>query len=845
VQSSQVAEIISRIRRYLPSQGPIKDFVHHNTLHTFQREQLTFHEALRQASRLYGANEYLALGDYRARYDRGEISAEAIRYVLAKAGGDTASLRAAMFETKTDAPVRRAGFRAQGYLYELTQSIGVRLEEEIHPTLFRLVANFLDQGIAAVSLSEEAHDFWRALQLQLPTARPYGISRAVAQTIARSSPEDAIAASVTALLPDGADATVFLLEVAMMARGWSGLIAVLEQHADYLLYSRGITLAEYLALYLALLADLAARRGYERTIAATSPNEIFFAEKAPPETPLECASRLWHEAFEFSYYFAAIAAIKMNAAANRSETQSPAAKEFQALFCVDDREGSLRRHLEEISPQVETFATPGFFAMDIVYQGPADSTAVKLCPVPMTPRYRIRGVVRDKHLHFSTKWEMNLWHRYANSLWFGWFISLFLGFASLIRLAFSIHKPARTFTMATSFSEYERETDLLYVQTDHTAHKGYYDGYTVPEMVERVASVLKEIGLTKHFAPIVAIFGHGSSSTNNPYFAAYDCGACAGTPGLVNARLFALMANREDVRLLLAAQEIHIPKSTYFVGGIHDTGRDEVAFFDEHLLPTDAVAKLAEFKRLAESALARNALERTRHFAVIDFPTSTAAAIAEVRQRTEMFFEPRPEYNHAGNAISIVGRRSLTEHMFFGRRAFLNSYDPRTDARGEILEKILAALVPVAAGINLEYLFSRLDGGVYGAGSKLAHNIFSLVGVGNGSEGDLRTGLPEQMTEIHDPIRMLLVIEQRLDVFKAVWERNTALRDWVLKEWIHCCLFDYVDGNFYFATEGAFVALDITENNPPTYADSTSAFKNQRESAIPALIRNAEARDAR
>lgn len=845
MQSSQVAEIISRIRRYLPSQGPIKDFVHHNTLRTLQHERLTFHEALRQASRLYGANEYLALGEYRARYDRGEISDEAIRYVLAKAGGDTKPLRAAMFESEATEPVRRAGFRAQGYLYEITRSIGVRLEEEIHPTLFRLVANFLDQGIAAVSLSEEAHEFWRALQLQLPAARPYGISRAVAKMLARSSADEVIAASVTQLLPDGADATVFLLEVLMMARGWSGLVAVLEEHADYLLYSRGITLAEYLALYLALLADLATRYGYRQSLAATNPNKDFFAEKAPPETPLECASRLWHEAFEFSYYFAAVAAIKINATTNRLAGELPAPKEFQALFCVDDREGSLRRHLEEISEQVATFATPGFFAMDIVYQGPTDSTAVKLCPVPMTPRYRIRGVVRDKHVRFSTKWEMNLWHRYANSLWLGWFISIFLGFASLIRLAFSIHKPARTFTMATSFSEYERETDLLYVQTDHNAHNGFYDGYTVPEMVERVASVLKEIGLTKNFAPIIAIFGHGSSSTNNPYFAAYDCGACAGTPGLVNARLFALMANREDVRLLLAAQEIHIPRATYFIGGIHDTGRDEVAFFDEHLLPANAVVKLSEFKRIIESALARNALERTRHFAVIDFPQSTTAAIAEVRQRTEMFFEPRPEYNHAGNAISIVGRRSLTEHMFFGRRAFLNSYDPLTDARGKILEKILAALVPVAAGINLEYLFSRLDGGVYGAGSKLAHNIFSLIGVGNGAEGDLRTGLPEQMTEIHDPIRMLLVIEQRLDVVKVVWERNSALRDWILKEWIHCCVFDYTDGIFYFVTKGEFVALDLAEDNPPTFADSTAAFKNQRESALPALIRKAEVRDAR
>jgi len=34
-----------------------------------------------------------------------------------------------------------------------------------------------------------------------------------------------------------------------------------------------------------------------------------------------------------------------------------------------------------------------------------------------------------------------------------------------------------------------------------------------------------------------------------------------------------------------------------------------------------------------------------------------------------------------------------------------------------------------------------------------------LIGVANGSDGDLRPGLPSQMIEVHDPIRLLVIVE--------------------------------------------------------------------------------------
>ena len=49
-----------------------------------------------------------------------------------------------------------------------------------------------------------------------------------------------------------------------------------------------------------------------------------------------------------------------------------------------------------------------------------------------------------------------------------------------------------------------------------------------------------------------------------------------------------------------------------------------------------------------------------------------------------------------------------------------------------------------------------MDNTGYGCGTKLPHNIAALLGVMDGATSDLRTGLPWQMVEIHEPMRLLL-----------------------------------------------------------------------------------------
>ena len=111
-----------------------------------------------------------------------------------------------------------------------------------------------------------------------------------------------------------------------------------------------------------------------------------------------------------------------------------------------------------------------------------------------------------------------------------------------------------------------------------------------------------------------------------------------------------------------------------------------------------------------------------------------------------------------GRVGSVVGRRERTRGLYLDRRAFLTSYDPtQDDADGTILARTMAAIFPVCGGISLEYYFSHVDNSGYGCGTKLPHNITSLLGVMDGAASDLRTGLPWQMVEIHEPVRLLFV----------------------------------------------------------------------------------------
>jgi uncharacterized protein YbcC (UPF0753/DUF2309 family) len=508
---------------------------------------------------------------------------------------------------------------------------------------------------------------------------------------------------------------------------------------------------------------------------------------------------LWLTAYERHYRERFFAALAANHGRGRwlKRERRPAA---QTIFCMDDREESLRRHLEELNPAIETLGAAGFFGVAMHWRGQDDAVATALCPVVVRPAHEVREIPRPgreaerERRSRRRGWRDRLarvFHQEIrrNLLSSHLLLDIFAP-GVLAALSGKILAPrawARlSGAVAAVFSPAAPTRLHLTAPAGSPAASAERPrlGFTDAEQADRVAGFLRAVGLTSGFARLIVLVGHGSISQNNPHLAAYDCGACSGRHGGPNARAFAAMANRPEVRKRLAERGIAIPEDAWFLGAEHNTCNEEMLWFDLEDMPEAFAADLTRLRADLERALSLSAHERCRRFASAPRDPGPARALRHVAERAVDFSQARPELGHATNAAAVIGRRAVTRGAFLDRRVFLISYDPTEDADGKILENVLLAAGPVGAGINLEYYFSTVNNERYGCGSKAPHNVAGLFGVLEGTGGDLRTGLPRQMIEIHEAMRLQLAVEASEAVLTAIYKRQPPLRELIGHGWL-------------------------------------------------------------
>ncbi|MBX9690269.1 MAG: DUF2309 domain-containing protein [Candidatus Obscuribacterales bacterium] len=326
-------------------------------------------------------------------------------------------------------------------------------------------------------------------------------------------------------------------------------------------------------------------------------------------------------------------------------------------------------------------------------------------------------------------------------------------------------------------------------------------GFTLAEQVFTIETSLRMMGLINNFARIVLICAHGSKSDNNPFESALDCGACGGNEGQANARVFAAMANKLDVRNELARKGIDIPVDTYFLAGQYCTTNDTVELLDlEDVPPTHRM----DLARLTEDLMEAGILssqERCSRLPDIGGEIRSRAG-KETWRRSCDWSQVRPEWGLSSNAAFIIGRRGLSAPLNLQGRVFLNSYDHTIDTDGKLLENLLTAAQTVCEWINMEHYFSTVDNDVFGAGSKIYHNVTSHVGVMSGTLGDLRIGLPEQTvmkgeTNYHDPLRLTTIVEAPRERIEMLISRHEVLQRFYHNEWVHLVAVAPDDGVLY------------------------------------------------
>jgi hypothetical protein len=839
---SVVAERRSRLRsditlaaRVVPTHYPLETFIAVNPLAGF--EALPFEQAVRRAADLYGTRGTLSESTFRELYRAGRITdtdldkALTRRYPNLLAGpglrfGDRDITPADLLRgdllhgTGTPQPLRRYRSRAEKVAPEVAGIVDAQ-------TAKWCAAYF---GAAAWPMPGREAGFyaaWRAL-----ATADSSLPRRIRATL-RSVPErpdDAILEALSSLGVEESARAAYLQAHLTRLPGWAAHIQWCARRGA------GIDLPGYLAM----------RLSYEAALLPAGPSREK-AEPSPPHAPsarqraahlaqvlrvgevteagmaaaarilaaLPVASRelLWQNAFEGHYRDDLLSALS-----GADPSPQTHAAHTQLVACIDTRSEGLRRHLESLDGY-QTFGFAGFFAVAIRFTDLLGGAACDLCPVLIEPSHDIRETAAPDATASAARrlagvrglaGAESAFHAAKDALAAPFTLAEAAGWAAAPLAA------AKTLAPATSGKLRHRLRDLVapHAPTDLSVGELPLDQRALFAQV-----ALTTMGLTGGFARLVVLCGHGSTSENNPYQASLDCGACGGQAGGPNARTAAAILNQAEVRAELRTQGIDIPAETYFLAAQHDTATDRVSLLDTHLVPATHCDEITTLEADLARAGAALAAERSALLPGAPRRMSAQRTARHVTGRSLDWAQVYPEWGLAGNAAFVIAPREVSRGINLQRRVFLHSYEAEVDPDGSALETILTAPLVVAQWINCQYYFSTVAPEVFGAGTKTIHNVVGTAGVIAGHEGDLRLGLPWQSVAtgqrlVHEPMRLLAVIQAPLARIDMVIERNPILQRLFGNSWVSVAAREDTGRRWQRWTPGGWRSWSETDCSP-------------------------------
>src|SRR5690606_13891597 len=142
---------------------------------------------------------------------------------------------------------------------------------------------------------------------------------------------------------------------------------------------------------------------------------------------------------------------------------------------------------------------------------------------------------------------------------------------------------------------------------------------------------------------VILVAGHAATVENNAFAAAYDCGACGGSSGHVNARLMAAILNDPRVRRRLSAEHgITVPADTVALPAWHNTTTDEVTI-DPQDVPLAHTVRAAALREMLAAAQRGCLKER-----MPELPGVAGTDPSDAFRRASDWAEPQPEWGLAG-----------------------------------------------------------------------------------------------------------------------------------------------------------------------------------------------------
>lgn len=649
---------------------------------------------------------------------------------------------------------------------------------------------FFDDGQATVAMPYRQQGFYAAWRrLALFDKRLHANDRSRKEWIASlpDSAETAIGESLVKLGVPMGDRVRFLTLLLTSLSGWAAHIKYrTEWHEADPVHAHPITQADYLAVRLAITCLLwpgaaslldwhtRARRTLETA-----------------ESPLDAVVRA-----EKTYRHRLLDTLARQVVNKPHPRSTPPAA--QIVFCIDVRSEPFR-HALEATGDYETLGFAGFFGIPIYIEDEITGEAYASCPVLLKPRHRVvesaacseaasdknragfERLAAAKRLYQSVKYT----------------------FATPFALVEALGPASGAWMFARSFLPSATARLKSAVEQSIRPRVPVEPGLEDISFADRCAyaeGALRLIGLTRNFAPLVVLCGHGSSTQNNAYATSLDCGACGGRHGAGNARTLAAILNHADVRAHLAGTGIEIADTTRFIAAEHNTTTDEVTFYDHGAIDTESIDSLRKLKGDLDISRGTNS---ARRLSQLGDNAKPGRAGRHTATRSVDWAQVRPEWGLARNAAFIVAPRSLTQDVDLDGRSFLHSYEWEQDANGAALTMILTAPMVVAQWINTQYLFSTIDNIAYGGGSKITKNITGKIGIMQGNASDLMHGLPLQSvfssdTEAyHQPLRLMTVVHAPRRLIDGVISRQQVLQRLFGNGWVTLACIDPEDTRTY------------------------------------------------
>ena len=349
------------------------------------------------------------------------------------------------------------------------------LDNRVHPLLFRILCVFLDQGIAIEDFPVANKTFIESIkELEQNSFVSFFKTKAVKQKFLSGN------YSITELLKTivGKEEYFeqYLFDQQFSHHGWSGFVSAVEDNPQTLLDRKKITLKELVEFELLMELDALnhqfGRKWQPLTHHVTEPPVDLFADV--PKTEFAEVIELWQDAFEWSYYDSVLKGILLASAKlsdhhvlnngdiqpefDNDPTRIPSfvverSESFQAIFCIDEREDSIRRHIEAVDKNCETFGAPGFFGVEFYFQQQGSKFYDKLCPAPVTPKY----LIKEFEAKEPRKGEP-LYTKLTHGFFTGFVLSITFGFWAFVKKMQMLFRPKMSPAISNAYGHMDRQS---------------------------------------------------------------------------------------------------------------------------------------------------------------------------------------------------------------------------------------------------------------------------------------------------------------------------------------------------------------------------------------------------